>query len=160
MSQMMTNEQADPPRDAAVARRQAVMAVCAAATAAEIEAAIALLQPLPEFTVLRPAEGGLVMLRGRMGGDGRAFNLGEATVTRAAVRLSDGRTGFAYQLGRDAIKARHSAVLDGLVQGAEAASVERALQPVRERIDADAAQKRGRVAATKVNFFTMVRGED
>jgi alpha-D-ribose 1-methylphosphonate 5-triphosphate synthase subunit PhnG len=100
------------------------------------------------------------MLRGRMGGDGRAFNLGEATVTRAAVRLADGRTGFAYQLGRDAAKARVSAVLDALCQGAEREAVEAALAPIRRRVETEALAKARRVAATKVDFFTMVRGED
>src|SRR5205814_1750278 len=81
-----------------------------------------------------------VMLRGRMGGDGRAFNLGEATVTRAAVVLADGRTGFAYQLGRDRIKARAAAIIDALWQGEERAAVENALAPVRARLADSAAE--------------------
>jgi alpha-D-ribose 1-methylphosphonate 5-triphosphate synthase subunit PhnG len=100
------------------------------------------------------------MLRGRMGGDGRAFNLGEATVTRAAVALSDGRTGFAYQLGRDREKARAAAIIDALWQGRERALIERALAPLRTRIADAAALEARRTAATRVNFFTMVRGED
>ncbi|MBB3932241.1 alpha-D-ribose 1-methylphosphonate 5-triphosphate synthase subunit PhnG [Kaistia hirudinis] len=109
---------------------------------------------------LRRPESGLVMLRGRAGGDGRAFNLGEATVTRAAIRLPDGRTGFAYQLGRDSEKARISAILDALCQGDEHVAVERAARTVRQRVAAEAETKARRVAATKVDFFTMVRGED
>lgn len=141
------------------ARRQ-VMAVCAGATRRELDAAIAGMGKLPSATDLRPGESGLVMLRGRMGGDGRAFNVGEASVTRAAVRLDDGRTGFAYQLGRDKDRARSAALLDALWQGAERDAVEAALTPIRTRIAADTALQARRVAATRVDFFTMVRGED
>jgi alpha-D-ribose 1-methylphosphonate 5-triphosphate synthase subunit PhnG len=141
------------------ARRQ-LMAVCAGATRKELAAALAAMGKLPPATDLRPGESGLVMLRGRMGGDGRAFNVGEASVTRAAVRLDDGRTGFAYQLGRDKDRARSAALLDALWQGAERQAVEAALEPIRTRIASDAALQARRVAATRVDFFTMVRGED
>jgi alpha-D-ribose 1-methylphosphonate 5-triphosphate synthase subunit PhnG len=143
-----------------IAGRRSVMATCAGATRKELDAALASLGRLPAATDLRSAESGLVMLRGRMGGDGRAFNVGEASVTRATVRLDDGRTGFAYQLGRDKNRARSAALLDALWQGAERAAVETALLPIRARIDADAALQARRVAATRVDFFTMVRGED
>lgn len=136
------------------------MATCAGASPAELEQALARLGEVPAATDLRGTEQGLVMLRGRMGGDGRPFNLGEATVTRAAVRLADGRTGFAYQLGRDAVKARTAAILDALWQGPEQGAVEAALAPIRQRLADEAAAKARRVAATRVNFFTMVRGED
>lgn len=145
--------------DPIVVRRQALMALLAETTREEIAAAVGSLA-LPAAEDLRRPESGLVMLRGRMGGDGRAFNLGEATVTRAAVRLADGRTGFAYQLGRDVEKARLSAVLDALCQGEEHPVVEAALAPVRARVEAKRATRARQVAATKVDFFTMVRGED
>lgn len=151
---------AKPATDPDIAARQAVMATCTGATTAELEHALRGVGEIPAAGDLRGTENGLVMLRGRMGGDGRAFNLGEATVTRAAVRLDDGRTGFAYQLGRDAAKARISAILDALWQGPERAAVERVLTPIRDRIAGEAAAKARRVAATRVNFFTMVRGED
>lgn len=149
--------------DDLVLRRQALMALLAEATKDEIIQIVTELGAdalTAEAVDLRRPESGLVMLRGRAGGDGRAFNLGEATVTRAAIRLPDGRTGFAYQLGRDSEKARFSAILDALCQGDEHAAVERAAAPVRQRIAAEAAAKARRVAATKVDFFTMVRGED
>lgn len=151
---------APPAQNPEIAARQAVMAACTGATKAELEQALVSLGSVPAAHDLRGTEPGLVMLRGRMGGDGRPFNLGEATVTRAAVRLEDGRTGFAYQLGRDAQKARIAAILDALWQGAEQGAVEAALAPVRQRLADEAAMKARRVAATRVNFFTMVRGED
>ncbi len=149
----------DARRDPAlVARRQAVMALCAGATRPELEAALATLPDPGPVADLRRPETGLVMTRGRMGGDGAPFNLGEATVTRAAVRLPGGETGFAYQLGRDAAKARLSAILDALVQRGEA--VEAALAPVAARLAEERAAAERQAAATRVNFFTLVRGED
>ncbi|MEP6280903.1 MAG: phosphonate C-P lyase system protein PhnG, partial [Nitratireductor sp.] len=64
--------------------------------------------------LVRGPETGLVMLRGRMGGGGAAFNLGEATVTRATVRLATGEVGHAYALGRDRDKVRIAATVDAL----------------------------------------------
>jgi alpha-D-ribose 1-methylphosphonate 5-triphosphate synthase subunit PhnG len=100
------------------------------------------------------------MARGRIGGTGAAFNVGEASVTRAAVRLASGEIGIAYQLGRDRQKARSAALLDALWQTARRPEVEAALAAVAERIAAERALKARRVAATKVEFFTMARGED
>jgi alpha-D-ribose 1-methylphosphonate 5-triphosphate synthase subunit PhnG len=102
------------------------------------------------------------MVRGRIGGDGAPFNLGETTVTRAAVRIETGETGFAYVLGRDHEKARLVAVCDALWQSASfREAIERqVLAPVRERIERGRAGRQAAVAATRVDFFTLVRGED
>src|SRR5579872_7473578 len=96
-------------------QRKAAMAVLAYATAGEIAGQLAAIS-LPAHENLREAENGLVMLRGRIGGDGAPFNLGEATVSRAAVRLASGEVGFGYTLGRDREKARMIALCDALVQ--------------------------------------------
>lgn len=144
-----------------LAARRAAMALAGLATAEELRAALAGLAPTDGAEDLRPPETGLVMTRGRIGGDGRAFNLGEATVTRAAVRLPTGETGFAYHLGRDRERARRAAILDALWQKAETrAAVEAALAPVAARRRAEAAVEARRTAATRVNFFTLARGED
>ncbi len=145
--------------DPLVSRRQAVMTLCAEARRDELEAALSGIPDIGPVENLRRPETGLVMTRGRIGGDGAPFNLGEATVTRAAVRLGGGETGFAYQLGRDAAKARSAAILDALMQR-DADPVEAALRPVATRLDAERALAERRTAATRVNFFTMVRGED
>ncbi|QFR32947.1 phosphonate C-P lyase system protein PhnG [Ancylobacter sp. TS-1] len=146
------------------AARQSAMALLARAQSGELDAMLAMLArlaPVPAAADLRPPEIGLVMLRGRTGGDGAPFNLGEATVARAAVRLEGGATGFAYRLGRDASAARAAAIVDALWQdGARRPAVEAALAPVRARLEAEAAQLRAETAATKVDFFTLVRGED
>src|SRR5690242_7945668 len=81
--------------------RQRWMAVLAKAGADEVERAWDELPEQPRFTFLRPPETGLVMLRGRIGGSGAPFNLGEATATRCAIELETGTTGFSYILGRD-----------------------------------------------------------
>src|SRR5262249_4145047 len=92
-----------------IARRRAAMAVLADASAAEsargIEVIGASLGALPAHDALRAPECGLVMVQGRIGGDGPPFNVGEATVSRAAVRLQSGETGIGYVLGRDRDKA-------------------------------------------------------
>ena len=91
------------------------MAVLAHSDAAAIAGYLdTLTLPLTKTSVT--PENGLVMVRGRIGGDGGAFNLGEATVSRAAVRLAAGEVGFGYTLGRDRQKARLIALCDALVQ--------------------------------------------
>src|SRR5262245_42457155 len=92
-----------------MAARQALMRVCADATEADFEAAIAALGGTPPYEELRPPQTGLVMLRGRAGGSGPAFNAGEATLTRAVVRLESGAVGYSYLLGRSHQRARLAA---------------------------------------------------
>jgi alpha-D-ribose 1-methylphosphonate 5-triphosphate synthase subunit PhnG len=142
--------------------RRAAMAVLAGAPAQEIAAGLAAIGPTPAHDEVRPAETGLVMVRGRMGGDGAPFNLGEATVTRCAVQLASGEIGFGYVLGRDRDKARLAALCDALWQSAgHRTAVERnVLAPIRARHQDRLARAREETAATKVDFFTLVRGED
>lgn len=142
-------------------RRRAVMAVCAEAGAPELERALEAVGYAGAVEDLRRPGTGLVMARGRIGGDGRPFNLGEATVTRAAVRIGSGEAGFAWHLGRDGDRARAAALLDALWQSPKhRPAVEAALAPVAERVEAERALQARRTAATKVDFFTLARGED
>jgi alpha-D-ribose 1-methylphosphonate 5-triphosphate synthase subunit PhnG len=142
------------------AQRKAAMAVLAHAEAGEIAARLGALA-LPAHQDLRAPENGLVMLRGRVGGDGAPFSLGEATVSRAAVRLASGEVGFGYTLGRDGEKARLIALCDALVQSSDfGGAVERdIIAPLREQLMAKRKQVAAETAATKVDFYTMVRGE-
>lgn len=116
---------------------------------------------VPAHEQLRQPENGLVMLRGRIGGDGAPFNLGEATVSRAAVRLASGEVGFGYTLGRDGAKAQLIALCDALIQTNEFSDVleTKVLTPLRARVTADGKRKAAETAATKVDFYTLVRGE-
>src|SRR6202795_256056 len=100
------------------AQRKAAMTVLAHSDAAGIASRLDVLA-LPDHENLREPESGLVMVRGRVGGDGAPFNLGEVTVSRAAVRLATGEVGFGYALGRDRQKARMIALCDALVQSDE-----------------------------------------
>lgn len=149
------------PSPAEATERRAVMALTARAGGDEL-AAVRDLAPAGVVD-LRAPEVGLVMVRGRMGGTGAAFNLGEATVTRAAVRLPSGTVGFAHRLGRDGAAARDAALVDALWQegGATRARLDAAiLTPLTDRLAAADGRRAAEVAATRVDFFTLVRGED
>src|SRR5262249_13930678 len=94
------------------------------------------------------------------GGDGVPFNLGEATVTRAAIQIASGEVGIAYILGRDPNKARLSAVCDALWQSKRYrdAVERRVLAPIRTRVDAERGRPRAQTAPASVVFSTWVRG--
>ncbi len=145
-----------------VAARQALMRACAEASEAELEQALGDLGGLPAAEELRPPQTGLVMLRGRIGGSGPPFNVGEATVTRATLRLESGAVGYSYLLGRSHRRARLAALVDALGQDAQCrARLEASLvAPVTARRAEADARTRAETAATKVDFITLVRGED
>ena len=136
------------------------MAVLAHSNAADIALYLDAIT-LPPHENLREPENGLVMVRGRVGGDGAPFNLGEATVSRAAVRLATGEVGFGYTLGRDSQKAQMIALCDALVQSDQfAGAVEaKVLAPLRAGLIAMRNRKAAETAATRVDFYTQVRGE-
>ena len=112
--------------------------------------------------MIRPPETGLVMLRGRIGGTGSAFNLGEATVTRCAVRTAKGHEGHAYVMGRNHGHAKLAAVCDALLQDEnQHAEVDaQVLQPLQALMAEQRSLAARKAAATKVDFFTLVRGEN
>lgn len=145
--------------DDLIGLRRAAMAVLADTAVDDIEGRMSALA-IPAHEELRRPENGLVMLRGRIGGDGAPFNLGEATVTRAAVRLASGETGFAYVLGRDARKARLIAICDAMLQSKGGAQVlDTVVAPLEQAMIARRRETDAETAATRVNFFTLVRGE-
>jgi len=143
-------------------RRREAMALLAASSAAEIANQLDAIGQLPPHEEVRSSENGMVMVRGRIGGDGAPFNFGEATVSRAAVRLATGEIGHGYVLGRDCTKARLIAMCDALVQCEQHYPTleQRVLAPLRAQLAAIRELDAERVAATKVEFFTLVRGED
>ncbi|WP_394890588.1 phosphonate C-P lyase system protein PhnG [Mesorhizobium sp. AaZ16] len=144
------------------AGRKAAMAALAMASGGEIRRLWDAAGIEADAQALRGPETGLVTVRGRIGGAGAPFNFGEATVTRATVRLPGGEVGHAYALGRDKEKARLSAIADALWQNpARRAEIEeKIIAPLKTaQLGADE-KRRTETAATKVDFFTMVRGED
>ncbi|WP_428982483.1 phosphonate C-P lyase system protein PhnG [Oricola indica] len=116
----------------------------------------------PACEMVRGPETGLIALRGRIGGGGSPFNFGEATATRATVRLDNGAVGHAVTLGRDRLKAKLIAILDALAQDNEMASKidQEIVTPLTAALAERDAKRKAETAATKVDFFTMVRGED
>lgn len=152
----------DGSAESDVTARRAAMRVLVEAEAGELAQLVGKLGALPGHESVRPPETGLVMVRGRVGGDGAPFNVGEATVSRAAVRLASGELGFGYVLGRDQEKARLVALCDALWQcGRYRPAVEDCiLVPLRIRIEAARQRADEQTAATRVDFFTLVRGED
>ena len=115
----------------------------------------------PAFRWLRAPEVGGVMVQGRAGGTGAPFNLGEMTVTRCALQLADGTVGHGYVQGRGKRHAVQAALVDALMQGPQAAAVRATvLTPLAEAEGGRRAARAARAAATKGEFFTMVRGED
>ena len=138
--------------------RQAWMGLLARAKPARLAD---LFPDLPDHSVLRAPEVGAVMVRGRIGGVGQPFNLGEMTVTRCSLCLGDGPVGHAHVQGRDKAHAIRAALIDALMQTADAEGLQRS---VLAPLAADEAHHRtaraSKAAATKVEFFTLVRGED
>lgn len=114
----------------------------------------------PEHTIVRQPEVGMVMVRGRAGGGGAPFNLGEATVSRASVRIASGEVGHGYCLGRDLAKAEVIAVIDALWQRDGAAVEREIITPLQALASEADQQSRDETAATRVDFFTMVRGDN
>jgi alpha-D-ribose 1-methylphosphonate 5-triphosphate synthase subunit PhnG len=147
-----------------IVARQRWSAVLALASLKELEQAWAALADRPEYHLLRPTETGLALVRGRVGGTGQPFNLGEMTVTRAAVQLRPSRggavAGFGHVAGRQARRAELVAVFDALLQMPERhdAIAHHVVAPLAARQRAAKAAAASKMAASKVEFFTVVRG--
>jgi len=143
--------------DPETAERQRWMSVLARADAAVLQDHLARWGDIPVYTRLRGPEAGLVMVRGRTGGGGAPFNLGEMTVTRCSVRLADGLVGHAYVAGRDERRAELAAVTDAMMQDPGRARGLRlaVIDPLAERQAERREARAEKAAATKVEFFSM-----
>ena len=142
--------------------RRRWMGLLARADAAQFNELWSNLNLSPEFVVVKPAEQGLVMVRGRAGSSGSPFNLGEMTVTRCTIRLENGTIGHGYVSGRRVAYAQKAALVDALMQcdTYKQELEDKIISPL-EVFEKNKKQEISRkVAATKVDFFTMVRGED
>jgi alpha-D-ribose 1-methylphosphonate 5-triphosphate synthase subunit PhnG len=144
--------------DAVSADRKSWMGLLARAQPARLES---LMPDLPSHHMLRSPEVGAVMVRGRTGATGAPFNLGEMTVTRCSVRLATGEVGHGYVQGRDRAHAIRAAILDAAMQSPQAEHIRRQiLAPLGAEEEAARRLRAEKAAATLVEFFTMVRGED
>ncbi len=116
-------------------------------------------QPSRAVVWLRRPETGLVMVRGRAGGTGAKFNLGEMALTRCALRLDGGAIGIAYVQGRSLRKAELAALADALLQMPQTREAVRRelVEPLRARLEAERARAQRRAQSTRVQFFTLAR---
>ena len=142
--------------------RKRWISILAKADPKKLKAAFEDLDQVPDVKWLRRPETGMSMVRGRMGGTGRRFNMGEMTDTRSACTLASGEMGVAYIAGRDKRHAEIAAVLDALLQtpqwhGVITAAV---LEPLKNLRQLAVAEHATRTATSKVDFYTMVRGEN
>ena len=141
--------------------RKAWMSLLAKVSATELSQLWEGLGLSPSYAILRAPEIGSVMVRGRAGAVGASFNLGEVTVTRCSLRLESGADGHAYVQGRNKDKALQAAMIDALMQTDVAQAVQdNILTPLRQGFDTAKATRAAKAAATKVDFFTIARGED
>lgn len=141
--------------------RRRWMGVMAKATPDEIAGLWSRIPAIPAYELLRRPETGLVMVRGRTGGDGGAFNLGEMPVTRCSVRLAEGIVGHAWVSGRGKQHAERAAIIDALMQSPpHRAAIESEVAALDELQASRRRQTARKAAATRVDFFTMIRGED
>lgn len=148
----------DHPQQQDHAARRAWMGALARADAALLERGLREVG-LPDYVWLRRPETGLMMVRGRAGGTGERFNLGEMTVTRCALRLAAGESGVAYVPGRSHRKAELAALADALLQSPQSAAALRAalLEPLERELQERAERMQRKAQATRVEFFTVAR---
>ncbi len=142
--------------------RQGWMSLLARSPREAVERAVKTLPDQVAYGFLRRPETGLCMVRGRIGGTGPAFNLGEMTMTRCVVRTADGRVGYGYVAGRDRRHAELAAYCDALLQDEAARPGLDALllAPLRGELARRRERRTAETRATRVEFFTLVRGED
>jgi alpha-D-ribose 1-methylphosphonate 5-triphosphate synthase subunit PhnG len=145
------------PSSATHAERQRWMAVLARADATKMADLLRSCSPIPGWKTLRGPESGLVMVRGRAGGGGAPFNLGEVSVTRCTVRTDAGAIGHAYITGRDAEKVKLAALIDALLQEpARTTELQQHVIGPLETIQRERRETTARkAAATRVQFFTL-----
>jgi alpha-D-ribose 1-methylphosphonate 5-triphosphate synthase subunit PhnG len=142
------------PPDQPHAERRRWMAVVARAKADELAKRLGV---PPPYRILRGPEAGLVMVRGRTGGGGAPFNLGEMTATRCTVRTEAGFVGHAYVAGRDERLAELAALADALLQDPrqQSALLENVIEPLAALQQARRNDVAAKAAATRVQFFAM-----
>ena len=116
----------------------------------------------PEYDLIRAPEIGLVQIQARMGGTGERFFAGDATLTRAVIRLNSGTLGYSYVLGRDKPHAERCAVIDALLQ--EQPHFQTLMETLIAPLEADRAAliaaRQAQINTSRVDFFTLVRGDN
>lgn len=165
------SENSQPPKDPGDlppehAARRRWMSVLAKAGVADLEQAIPAIRDaageLPAYRLIRRPEIGMAMVRARAGGTGRAFNLGEMTMTRCTLRTERGQVGSSYIAGRSSRQAELAALIDALLQDPmyQTRLLALVIDPLARAQELRRNRRVERSAPTRVDFFTVVRGED
>jgi len=143
-------------------KRQEWMAALALADEVRLQSAWDGLAARPEYRIIRGPETGLIMVRARAGNSGQRFNLGEMTVTRCSVSLENGMMGHAWIAGIKPDHARLAALFDALLQipAIEEDLHQTLVNPLQRDRSSTLARRRDEVLPSRVDFFTLVRGED
>ena len=132
------------------ATRQHWMSVLAHSQPAELAARLNALNITADYEVIRAAETGLVQIQARMGGTGERFFAGDATL------------GYSWVQGRDKQHAERCALIDALMQ--QSRHFQNLSETLIAPLDADRmariAARQAEVNASRVDFFTMVRGDN
>lgn len=147
-------------------RRKFYMDTLNLASKPELSNTLDRIADLPTYRVVRTPQRGLMMVRGRIGGSGKPFNLGEVTVARASVSLDDGTVGHSCVLGTDKKKAEWCALFDACMQSEldslkpAQVHIDKLVSAINERVETETQHKNKETAETKVDFFTMTRGDN
>lgn len=142
-------------------QRKHWMSALARALPEEVEQAWDETPDKPGYSFLRAPQIGLAMVRGKTGAQGEVFNLGEIPMTRASVRLDSGTVGHGYVAGRRPRHAELCALFDALAQeqGRREDVLSRVVRPLEVAAHKRKTKRNRQTEATKVEFFTMVRGD-
>jgi alpha-D-ribose 1-methylphosphonate 5-triphosphate synthase subunit PhnG len=147
-----------------ITARQRWMRALTRADPAALDAAWRDWAPKPAVDLIRGPEAGLVMVRAHIDGGGARFNLGEATVTRATVRLhgeplAADAVGTCYMLGTDLEHARLAAIFDGLLAdaGQRGRVLAEVIAPLEQAQAEDDGVRLAEARSTLVDFFTVSR---
>ncbi len=150
--------------DADQQARQRWMGILAKADSQHLQSLWHSLAVKQDYTFIRKPETGLTMVRGRTGGSGQPFNMGEMTLTRCALRLTTDKNqvGVSYIAGRNHDHAVTAAMADALLQGNEWHDrlQQELIKPLLQKQQQAEVERSSKAASTKVDFFTLVRGED
>ena len=119
-----------------ISTRQRWMRVLAHSQPAALSARMSALNLAPDYDTLRAPEIGLVQIQARMGGTGERFFAGDATLTRAAIRLNSGTLPHFQTL------------------------METLIAPLEADRAARIAARQAEVNTSRVDFFTLVRGDN
>lgn len=144
-----------------VESRKKWMAALACSSLSELERSWNELSDKPVFQFLRRPETGLIMVRARAGGKGVRFNLGEMVISRCTVRIDSGPVGCAYVLGSSHRHAELAAVFDALMQDPWRSGqiAETVIAPLAAMLRRREEHQAVAAAATRVDFYTLMRGE-